>query len=120
DRGTYGVASRCGGSGDRIRIDRPATRYGLHAAKSSFRNEGTRSLTTNAVGIRRQAGRGADGRRAVDRFGRVVGTGRAAVAGAGAALSLSGSQAAAGSAGAAGDFVRVAHGDGVDASAERA
>src|SRR5947209_2299880 len=90
------------------RQDRPLT-------KSSFRNEGTRSLTTNAVGIRRQAGRGADGCCAVDRFGRVVGVGRAAVAGEGAALSLSGSQAAAGSAGAAGDFVRVAHGDVVDA-----
>jgi hypothetical protein len=37
------------------------------ATKSSNRNEGTRSLTTNAVGIRRQAGRGADGCCAVGR-----------------------------------------------------
>jgi Putative transposase of IS4/5 family (DUF4096) len=36
-------------------------------------NEGTRSLTTNAIGIRRQAGRDADGCRAVDRFRRAVG-----------------------------------------------
>jgi transposase len=33
-------------------------------------------VTAKAVGIRRQAGRGADGRRAVDRLGRVVGAGR--------------------------------------------
>src|SRR5438128_12258773 len=88
--------------------------------KSSFRNEGTRSLATNAVGICRQAGRGADGCRAVDRVGRVVGVGRAAAAGEGAALSLSGSEAAAGSGGAAGDPVRVADGDLVDAPAGRA
>src|SRR6266540_275598 len=67
-----------------------------------------------------KAERGADGRRAVDRLGRVVGAGRAAVAGEGAALSLSGSEAAAGPGGAAGDLVRVAHGDLVDASAGRA
>ena len=38
-----------------------------HRAKNSFLNEGTRSLTTNAVGVCRQAGRGADGCRAVGR-----------------------------------------------------
>jgi hypothetical protein len=90
------------------------------AAKSSFRNEGTRLLTANAVGIRRQAERGADGRRAVDRLGRVVGAGRAVAAGEGAALPLSRSEAAAGSAGAAGDPVCAAHRDLVDASAGRA
>ena len=42
------------------------------SAKKSNRNEGTRQLTTNAVGTCRQAGRGADGRCAVDRVGRVV------------------------------------------------
>ena len=56
--------------------------------------KGPASLTTNAVGIRRQAGRGADGCCAVDRVGRVVGAGRAAVAEGGAAFSLSGPQAA--------------------------
>src|SRR5262245_36582528 len=54
----------------------------------------------NAVGIRRQAGRGVDGCCAVDRLGRVVGVGRAAVAEGGAA----------GSAGVAGDLVRAADG----------
>src|SRR6266511_2541400 len=88
--------------------------------KSSFRNEGTRSLTANAVGIRRQAERGADGRRAVDRVRRAVGAGRAAVAGEGAALPLSRPEATAGPGGAAGDLVRVAHGDLVDAPAGRA
>jgi catechol 2,3-dioxygenase-like lactoylglutathione lyase family enzyme len=57
---------------------------------NSSRNEGTRSLTTNAVGIRRQAGRGADGCCAVDRFGRAVGAARAAFAEGGAAFPLSG------------------------------
>jgi predicted RNA-binding Zn ribbon-like protein len=60
------------------------------ASKNSNRNEGTRSLTTNAVGIRRQAGRGADGCCAVDRFGRTVGAARAAFAEGGAAFPLSG------------------------------
>ncbi len=45
--------------------------------KNSFLNEGTRSLLTNAVGICRQAWRGADGCCAVDRVGRAVGAGRA-------------------------------------------
>src|SRR2546427_13169101 len=53
--------------------------------KNSNRNEGTRSLATNAVGIRRQAG-GSDGCRAVDRFGRVVGADRGAAAEGGAAV----------------------------------
>src|SRR5205823_2047491 len=52
--------------------------------KKSFLNKGTHSEAANAVGIRRQAGRGADGRRAVDRLGRVVGAGRAAATGEGA------------------------------------
>ena len=43
--------------------------------RAPFGNEGTRSLTTNAVGIRRQAERGVDGNCAVDRLGRVVGAG---------------------------------------------
>src|SRR5262245_12978496 len=44
------------------------------STKSPFRNEaGTCRLVTNAVGIRRQVGRGADGRRAVDRVGRALG-----------------------------------------------
>src|SRR4029077_1009460 len=90
-------------------------------AKSSFRNDaGTRVVMAKAVGTCRQAGRGADGRCAVDRLGRVVGVGRAAAAEGGATGSLSGSEAVAGSAGAAGDLVRAAHGDLVAASAARA
>ena len=62
---------------------------------------------TNAVGIRRQAGRGADGCCAVGRLGRVVGACRAAAAEEGAAFPLPGSQAVAGPAGVAGDLVRA-------------
>src|SRR6266699_6951626 len=51
---------------------------------------GTRSPATNAVVIRRQAGRGADGCRAVDRLGGIVGAGRAVAAEEAAALPLSG------------------------------
>src|SRR5207244_8227310 len=58
------------------------------ATKRSNRNEGTRSLATNAVGIRRQAGRGADGCCAVDRVGWAVGAVRAVAAGGGAAFPL--------------------------------
>jgi hypothetical protein len=68
----------------------PATGF-----KNSIHNEGTRSLTTKAVSIRRQAERGADGERAVGRLGRAVGAGRAAVAEAGASVSLSGEEASA-------------------------
>src|SRR6266545_3653965 len=75
---------------------------------------------TNAVGIRRQAGRGADGCCAVDRVGRVVGADRAAAAEAEAPPALSGPEALAGPAGAAGDSVRAAHGDRLAASAARA
>jgi Transposase DDE domain len=92
----------------------------LQAVKKPFLNEGTRSLTTKAVGIRRQGGRGADGRCAVDRLGRVVGAGRAVAAESRAAFPLPGSEAAAGSAGAAGDLVRAAHRDRVDAVTGRA
>lgn len=88
--------------------------------KNSFQKEGTSGLTTKAVGIRRQAERGADGRRAVDRLGRALGVGRAVAAGQGAALSLSRSQAPARPRSAAGDPVRTAHGDLVDAPAGRA
>ena len=88
--------------------------------KNSFQKEGTRSVTTNAVGICRRAGRGAGGCCAVDRFGRVVGADRAAVAEEGAAFSLSRSQAPARPRGIARDSVRVADGDLVDASAGRA
>ena len=63
--------------------------------KNWHRNEGTRSLTTNAVGTCRQAWRGADGCCAVDCVGRVVVADRAASAEGRAAVSLSGSQAAA-------------------------
>jgi rhamnose transport system permease protein len=58
------------GSGLRWPIRRPGR--GViepEAPKKSNRNEGTRSLATNAVVIRRQAGRGSDGRCAVDRVG---------------------------------------------------
>src|SRR5919198_4821390 len=89
-------------------------------AKNPHRNEGTRSLTTNAVGTCHQAGRDADGCCAVGRIERVVGADRAVAAEGGAALPLSGSEAAAGSAGAAGDLVRSLHGDRVAASAGRA
>src|SRR5262245_61634022 len=82
--------------------------------------KGTRSLTTNAVGIRRQAGRGADGCRTVDRFRRAVGVVRAAVAEEGAALSVSRSEAAGRPAGVAGDLVCAAHRGRVAASAARA
>src|SRR6266851_3469562 len=91
----------------------------LHV-RASFVMKGPAPLTTNAVCVRRQAERGADGRRAVDRLGRAVGAGRAAVAGEGAALPLSGPEATAGPGGAAGDLVRVAHRDLVDAPAGRA
>ena len=84
---------------------------------SSNRNEGTRSLTTNAVGICRQAGRGVDGCCAVDRFGRVVGACGAVVAEDAAAFSLSGPEAAARSRGVAGDLVRAAYRDRLAASA---
>jgi transposase len=87
--------------------------------KKSFPNEGTRPLMANGVGIRRQAWRGADGCCAVDRLGRVVGAGRAVASDRGASVPLSGSQAFAGQAGVAGDLVRVAHGDRVDAPAAR-
>src|ERR1051325_11790902 len=90
------------------------------ATKKSFLNEGTRSLTTNGVGIRRQAGRGADGCRAVDRLRRVVGAVRAALAEEGAALSVSGPQAFRRPAGVAGDPVCAAHRDRLAASAARA
>src|SRR6266699_628430 len=77
---------------------------------------GTRSPATHAVVIRRQAGRGADGCRAVDRLGG-MGAGRSVAAEEAAALPLSGAQAVAGSGGSAGDPVRAAHGDRLAASA---
>jgi hypothetical protein len=94
-----------------------ATALARNGAKNSHRNEGTRSLTTNAVGICRQAWRGADGCCAVGGVGRVVVADRAAVAEGRAAIPLSGSEALARSAGAARDPVRALHGDRVAASA---
>src|SRR5712692_6887271 len=61
-----------------------------------------------AVGVRRQAGRDADGRRAVDRVGWDVGAGRAAVAEAGAVAS-GWAQPPSRPTDAVGDLVRVAH-----------
>src|ERR671937_256608 len=75
---------------------------------------------TNAVATCRQAWRGADGCCAVGRVRRVVVADRAVAAEGRAALPLSGPEAAAGSAGAAGDFVRALHRDRVAASACRA
>jgi hypothetical protein len=60
-----------------ISSGRPAHLQRVSSAWDS-NGEGTRSLTTNAVGIPRQAGRGADGRRVVGRLGRAL-AGRAAV-----------------------------------------
>jgi transposase-like protein len=88
----------------------PATKY-------SNRNEGACSLTSNAVGIRRQGERGADGYRTVGCVGWFVGADRAAVAEGGASLPLSRSQAAARPGRVAGDLVRAAHGDRLAASA---
>ena len=91
-----------------------------HLLKKSFPNEGTRSLMTKPVGIGRQAERGADGYRAVDRLRRVVGVGRAAAPEEGAAFPLPRPQALPRPASAAGDPLRSPHGDRVDAPAARA
>jgi hypothetical protein len=91
-----------------------------HGTTARLGAAGTRLVTAKAVGIRRQAGRGADGRRAVDRFRRAVGVDRAAVAEEEAALPLPGSQASARSASAAGNPLRLAHGRRLAASARRA
>ena len=75
---------------------------------------GTRALTTNGVGIRRQGGRGADGCCAVDRLGRVVGADRAAAAEEGAVAS-GWAQPPSGSADAVGDPVCAPHRDRLEA-----
>src|SRR2546421_6698425 len=86
--------------------------------KSSLQNEGTSGLTTNCIGIRHQAERGADEcASAVGGQRRVVGARRAAVAEGRAEVQVPGSEAVVGSAGAVRDLVRAAYGNSVDALA---